>query len=117
MEATMTYQLNEEVGMVRVLDTAAPASPVWQPQAPTLGTTTSSNPYGDTLAAIAAMLRFHLVALLWGIAVVMINLAALIWFTCVVVFQTLAHPINWMITNVQAAPGCMDYTADTWTVR
>ncbi len=117
MEATMTYQFNEEVGMVRVMDTAAPVSPVWQPQAPTLDTTTSSNPYGDTLAAIAAMLRFHLVALLWGIAVVMINLVALIWFTGVVVYQTVAHPINWMIANVQAAPGCMDYTADSWTVR
>jgi len=113
----MTYQFNEQFGMVRVMDAAAPVSPVWEPQAPTLGTTTSTNPYGDTLAAIAAMLRFHLVALLWGIAVVMINLAALIWFTGVVIYQTIAHPINWMIANVKAAPGCMDYTADCWTVR
>lgn len=117
MEATMTYQFNDEVGMVRVMDTAVPGTPVWQPQAPTLDTTTTSNPYGDTLAAIAAMLRFHMVALLWGIAVVMINLAALIWFTGVVVFQTLAHPIRWMIANVQAAPATLDYPADAWTVR
>ena len=113
----MTYQFNEEVGMVRVLDSTAPTSPVWQPQAPTLDASTSSNPYGDTLAAIAAMLAFHFVALLWGIAVVMINLTALIWFTGVVVFQTLAHPIRWMIANVQAAPATLDYPADAWTVR
>jgi hypothetical protein len=117
MEATMKYQFNEEVGMIGVMDAAVPASPVWQPQSPTLDTTTSSNPYGDTLAAIAAMLRFHLVALLWGIAVVMINLAALIWFTGVVVFQTISHPIRWMLANIQAAPGSMEYTADAWTVR
>ena len=113
----MTYQFNEQVGMVRVLDTAAPASPVWQPQAPTLDTTTSSNPYGDTLAAIAAMLRFHLVALLWGIAVVMINLAALIWFTGVVIVQSFTHTLRWFVENLRAAPVTMDYTADTWTTR
>lgn len=113
----MKYQFNEEIGMVSVMDAAAPASPVWQPQAPTLDTKTTSNPYGDTLAAIAAMLRFHLVALLWGIAVVMINLTALIWFTFVVIYQTVAHPIRWMLVNVQAAPESMEYTADGWTVR
>lgn len=117
MEATMTYQFNEQVGVVKLLDATATANPVWDPQVPTLDSSSSTNPYGDTLAAIAAMLRFHLVAFLWGIAVVMINLAALIWFTGVVVYQTVAHPINWMIANVQAAPGCMDYTADSWTVR
>jgi hypothetical protein len=117
MEATMKYQFNDEVGMIRVMDTAVPASPVWQPQAPTLDTTATSNPYGDTLAAIAEMLRFHMVAFLWGIAVVMINLTALIWFTGVVVYQTIAHPIRWMLVNVQAAPENMDYPADAWSVR
>lgn len=113
----MTYQFNEEVGGVSVTDLPAAVNPVWQPRAPTLDTTTSTNPYGDTLTAIAAMLRFHLLALLWGIVVMMINLAALIWFTGAVIVQSIAHPIKWMIANIQAAPGCIDYTADTWTAR
>jgi hypothetical protein len=116
METTMAYQFNEEVGMSRVMDITAPAGLIWQPQAPTLDAT-PSNPYGDTLAAIAAMLRFHMVALIWGIAVVMINLAALIWFTGVVIVQSLVHPLRWIVTNIQAAPTTIDYTADTWTTR
>ena len=116
MEATMAYQFNEEVGMSRVMDTTAPAGLIWQPQAPTLDAT-ANNPYGDTLAASAAMLRFHMVALIWGIAVVMINLAALIWFTGVVIVQSLVHPLRWIVTNIQAAPTTIDYTADTWTTR
>lgn len=112
MEATMAYQFNEEVGMSRVMDTTAPAGLIWQPQATTMDAT-PSNPYGDTLAAIAAMLRFHMVALIWGIAVVMINLAALIWFTAVVIVQSLVHTLCWIVTNIQAAPVTIDYTADT----
>ena len=109
MEATMAYQFNEEVGMSRVMDTTAP-------QAPTLDATVN-NPYGDTLAAIAAMLRFHMVALIWGMAVVMINLAALIWFTGVVIVQSFTHTLRWFVENLRAAPVTMDYTADTWTTR
>ena len=50
------------------------------------------------------MLRFHMVALIWGIAVVMINLAALIWFTGVVIVQSLVHTLRWIVTNIQANP-------------
>ena len=116
MEATMAYLFNEEVGMSRVMDTTAPAGLIWQPQAPTLDAT-ANNPYGDTLAAIAAMLRFHMVALIWGMAVVMINLAALIWFTGVVIVQSFTHTVRWFVENLRAAPVTMDYTADTWTTR
>jgi hypothetical protein len=116
METTMAFQFNEEVGMSRMLDITAPAGLICQPQAPTLDATTS-NPYGDTLAAIAAMLRFHMVALIWGMAVVMINLAALIWFTGVVIVQSLTYTFRWIVENLRAAPVTMDYTADTWTTR
>jgi hypothetical protein len=47
----------------------------------------------------------------------MINLAALIWFTGVVIVQSLVHPLRWIVTNIQAAPTTIDYTADTWTTR
>jgi hypothetical protein len=116
METTMAYQFNEEVGMSRMMDITAPAGLIWQPQAPTLDAT-PSNPYGDTLAAIAAMLRFHMVALIWGMAVVMINLAALIWFTGVVIIQSLTYTFRWIVENLRADPVTMDYTADTWTTQ
>ena len=116
METTMAYQFNEEVGMSRMMDITAPAGLIWQPQAPTLDAS-PTNPYGDTLAAIAAMLRFHMVALIWGITVVMINLAALIWFTGVVIVQSLTYTFRWIVENLRAAPVTMDYTADTWTTR